>query len=146
MLREQLDFSSKKSKRRVGRGISAGQGKTAGRGTKGQRSRSGYSRKPAFEGGQTPLVHRLPKLKGFKSKRDFVETVTISQLNKFNKKTVNSKALIEAGIIEESKKALKVIGNTKPAKAFNVTADKVSAGAKKAIEDAGGTVTINKSE
>src|SRR4051794_25967445 len=77
----ELNLKSKGSIKRVGRGISAGQGKTAGRGTKGQKSRTGSSRKPGFEGGQNPLIQRLPKLRGFKSHRPTVETVYVGQLN-----------------------------------------------------------------
>jgi large subunit ribosomal protein L15 len=65
----QLDITAKKDRKRVGRGISAGGGKTAGRGTKGQKSRTGKKLRASFEGGQTPLIHKIPKNKGFKSKR-----------------------------------------------------------------------------
>ena len=71
----ELQVNSNRDARRVGRGISAGQGKTAGRGTKGQRSRTGSGRRPGFEGGQNPLMQRLPKLPGFRSIRVKAENV-----------------------------------------------------------------------
>jgi large subunit ribosomal protein L15 len=77
----ELQASSNKQGRRVGRGIAAGQGKTAGRGTKGQRSRTGKGRRPGFEGGQNPLMQRLPKLRGFKSHRPVTENVYTGDLN-----------------------------------------------------------------
>ena len=75
----QLQVTKKQSKKRVGRGISAGQGKTAGRGTKGQNSRTGGKRRPGFEGGQTPLMIRLPKLRGFTSHAPKTESVYTGQ-------------------------------------------------------------------
>jgi large subunit ribosomal protein L15 len=80
----ELSLNKDRKKTRVGRGISAGQGKTAGRGTKGQGSRTGSSRKPGFEGGQNPLISRIPKLRGFKPFWDKPTTVTTSVLNKFD--------------------------------------------------------------
>lgn len=80
----ELSLNKDRKKTRVGRGISAGQGKTAGRGTKGQGSRTGSSRKPGFEGGQNPLISRIPKLRGFKPFWDKPIIVTTSVLNKFD--------------------------------------------------------------
>ena len=80
----ELELTSNRSSRRVGRGIAAGQGKTAGRGTKGQKARTGNGRRPGFEGGQNPLVQRLPKLPGFRSNRTKPENINTTQLNKLN--------------------------------------------------------------
>lgn len=93
-----LNISKNKKNKRVGRGISAGQGKTAGRGTKGQSSRSGGKRRPGFEGGQTPLMMRTPKLRGFKSHKKSAEIVKTSELNQFNGNVDNFK-LYDAGIL-----------------------------------------------
>lgn len=73
------------ARKRVGRGISAGQGKTSGRGTKGQKSRSGNTLPVGFEGGQTPLKQRLPKLRGFKSRRPAVKKISLDEINKIYK-------------------------------------------------------------
>ena len=86
-----------KSPKRVGRGIAAGQGKTAGRGTKGQGSRTGSSKRPGFEGGQNPLMQRLPKLHGFTSKRVKAENVFTDQLNNLGSK-VDSQVLADEGL------------------------------------------------
>src|SRR5262245_3413345 len=95
----ELTISKNKSGKRVGRGIAAGQGKTAGRGTKGQMARTGSHKRPGFEGGQNPLMQRLPKLPGFKSKRERAEVVYSGQLEAFGGKTVDSTVLAEAGLI-----------------------------------------------
>ncbi|MDL2342488.1 MAG: 50S ribosomal protein L15 [Patescibacteria group bacterium] len=87
-----------KAAKRVGRGIAAGKGKTAGRGTKGQKSRTGSSAKPGFAGGQNPLMQKLPKLPGFKSKRTPAENVTTSQIDALGKKTVDALELANAGL------------------------------------------------
>ena len=86
----ELQVGRNKSGKRVGRGISAGQGKTAGRGTKGQGARTGSSKRPGFEGGQNPLMQRLPKLPGFKSKAVRAEVVYTSQLDQFAGKTADA--------------------------------------------------------
>ena len=83
----QLEISSKKDRKRVGRGISAGGGKTAGRGTKGQNSRSGGRVRPGFEGGQNPIIARLPKLPGFTSHRPVIQVVTPSNLSEINQES-----------------------------------------------------------
>jgi large subunit ribosomal protein L15 len=82
----ELNIEANKSKTRVGRGIAAGKGKTAGRGTKGQHSRTGSTRRPGFEGGQNPLMQRLPKLRGFKSFKVPAETIYTGQLEQFGGK------------------------------------------------------------
>src|ERR1700733_9467539 len=94
-----LQISKNKSPKRVGRGIAAGQGKTAGRGTKGQMSRTGSKKRPGFEGGQNPLMQRLPKLHGFHSYKVPAEQVYTGQLDTFGAKTVDSFSLAEAGLV-----------------------------------------------
>ena len=94
----QLDISSKKSPKRVGRGIAAGQGKTAGRGTKGQKARAGFSQRPGFEGGQTPLAQRFPKLRGFTSHRTAPQVVYTGALDALGA-TINAETLAAAGLI-----------------------------------------------
>jgi large subunit ribosomal protein L15 len=94
----ELKVASKKSSKRVGRGISAGQGKTAGRGTKGQSSRTGGRVRPGFEGGQNPLYQRLPKLPGFTSHRPKTENVYTGQLDEFSSKTVDNFTVANAGL------------------------------------------------
>src|SRR5260370_5435883 len=98
----ELQTPKRKVAKRVGRGIAAGQGKTAGRGTKGQMSRTGSSRRPGFEGGQNPLMQRLPKLPGFRSFAVKVEVVYTGQLDAFAGKTVDANALAAAGLISNA--------------------------------------------
>jgi large subunit ribosomal protein L15 len=105
----ELKTVKKKSTKRVGRGISAGQGKTAGRGTKGQNARTGHSHRPDFEGGQTPLMMRLPKLGGFRSLRTPTENVYTGQLNDFAGKTVDNFVLAKAGITSSAHIPVKVV-------------------------------------
>lgn len=101
----------KKSKR-LGRGMGSGKGKTAGRGHKGQKSRSGYNLPRRFEGGQTPLVQRTPKAKGFKSLGQKPQLIKYTQIVKHFKKNelVNRKSLIKKGLIKNSKQKVKIIG------------------------------------
>lgn len=122
---------AKKKKKRVGRGTSSGTGKTCGRGHKGQKSRSGGTKGPRFEGGQTPLYRRLPK-RGFKNypfKKEYT-LLNVSDLSKYEGE-VNKEILKVSGF-------LKVLGNGEIAKPLTVKADKFSKSAKKKIEAAGG--------
>src|SRR5688572_30339134 len=105
----ELTLTAKKSKNQVGRGISAGQGKTAGRGTKGQKSRAGKKRRPGFEGGQNPLMQRLPKLRGFKSPHAKFELVYLSDL-KAVKGTVDNFSAHEAGLTSSPHVRVKLVG------------------------------------
>jgi large subunit ribosomal protein L15 len=129
------------AKKRVGRGPGSGHGKTSGRGEKGQKSRSGFSRQPGFEGGQMPLHRRLPK-RGFTNifKTDYA-VVNLSDLERFdNGATVDETALRQAGLVKGQHDGIKVLGNGKLSKKLTVAATKFSATAKSAIEAAGGTV------
>ena len=156
---------SRKAKRRVGRGIASGQGKTAGRGTKGQKARAGGSIPAWFEGGQTPLHQRLPKLHGFKNpfkiEYEVVNLGSIAALVELGvlesgempgaKKsksgasapiTVNQEILRAAGLVRTLDKPLKVLGEGELSTALFVVADRFSASARSKIEAAGGTVSV----
>lgn len=135
----ELNVTKAKSGKRVGRGIAAGQGKTAGRGTKGQRSRTGSGKKPGFEGGQTPLMQRLPKLPGFTSKAVRAEVVYTGQLDDFGSKTVDAEALATAGLISNQYVKVKVITKGEVTKKVTVKAQGISASALAAIQKAGGS-------
>jgi large subunit ribosomal protein L15 len=131
---------SKKPRRRVGRGIGSGLGKTAGRGHKGQKSRSGGYHKVGFEGGQMPLQRRLPK-RGFKShKLPFNAEVTLSTLERLGAAEVDMLVLKQAGLIGQLVKVAKVIKSGSLTKAVKLNGIGATAGAKAAIEAAGGSV------
>ena len=136
---------SKKSRKRVGRGPGSGKGKTAGRGMNGQKSRSGGGKRAGFEGGQTPLARRLPKLPGFKNfNRVEYLPVNVGRLNeKFeNGDVVNGETLCEKGIIKRPDALVKVLGDGELNKSLTVQVDKVSASAASKIEAAGGKVEV----
>lgn len=135
----ELNIEASKTKRRVGRGIAAGRGKTAGRGTKGQGSRTGSRARPGFEGGQNPLMQRLPKLRGFKSHRTPAENVTVGQLEQFGGKTVDSEALAAAGLISSAYVRVKLLGGGELTKKVTVKLPTASRSAITAIENAGGS-------
>jgi len=132
---------SKRTHRRVGRGASAGQGKTCGRGVKGQRARNGGYHKTGFEGGQMPLQRRLPKI-GFKSamKASRAE-LTLDDLMRVTTGDVTLKGLIEANLVPEYTKLVKIILSGSVTKAFVVKDKAVTAtkGAKSAVVSAGGS-------
>jgi large subunit ribosomal protein L15 len=131
---------SKKAHLRVGRGASAGQGKTCGRGVKGQRARKGGYHKVGFEGGQMPLQRRLPKI-GFKSAMQASRSeLTLSDLMRVKVADVTLKGLIEANLVPEYTKRVKIILSGKVSKAYTIKDKHISAtkGAKSAVETAGG--------
>lgn len=134
---------SRKSRKRVGRGNGSGIGKTSGRGMNGQKSRAGGGKNAGFEGGQTPLARRLPKLPGF-TNINHVEyiPVNVSRLEeKFEVgETVDGSSLKAKGIIKHADALVKVLGDGELTKALTVKVDKVSASAAKKIEAAGGKV------
>lgn len=131
---------AKRPRRRVGRGIGSGLGKTAGRGHKGQKSRAGGYHKVGFEGGQMPLQRRLPK-RGFKSALlKFNAEVTLSDLERLGSAEVDVLALKKAGLVREIAKVVKVIKSGQLTKAVKLTGVRATAGAKAAIEAAGGSV------
>ena len=131
---------AKHAKRRVGRGIGSGLGKTAGRGHKGQKSRAGGYHKVGFEGGQMPLQRRLPK-RGFKSHLlKFNAEVTLTALDQLGLAEVDVLALKQAGLVGELAKVVKVIKSGALTKAVKLNGVGATAGAKAAIEAAGGSV------
>lgn len=135
---------SKKRKKRVGRGIAAGQGKTAGRGTKGQGARSGGGKGPYFEGGQLPLVRRLPFKRGFTNiwRVEYAE-VNLEHLARFRKGAeVSPETLAEAGIIKSEQKPVVILGRGELEKPLVVKAHRFSASAREKIEAAGGSVEV----
>lgn len=123
---------------RVGRGISAGRGKTAGRGTKGQGSRKSPVR-AGFEGGQTPIYMRLPKLRGFKTKRTAQETVKVGELQAVKKVTIDTNSLYEAGLISSPHTSVKLIAGGELSAKKTVRLQAASASAIETVEKAGGT-------
>jgi large subunit ribosomal protein L15 len=127
---------SKHARKRVGRGPGSGLGKTAGRGEKGQKSRTGYSRRPGFEGGQMPLIRRVPK-RGFTNiwKTEYA-VVNLAQLADFEG-DVTPEVLVERGLVRAGRK-VKVLGDGEIGKALRVVADKFSKSAREKIEAAGG--------
>ena len=136
----QLAVKSNKSANRVGRGISAGQGKTAGRGTKGQNARTGGGTRPGFEGGQTPLYMRIPKLPGFRSLKPKSYEVKTGSLNKFSGSVSNTE-LYEAGLIDNVYANVKIISGGDVTKKLNVTLQGATKTAITQIEKAGGKFT-----
>jgi large subunit ribosomal protein L15 len=131
---------SKKARRRVGRGIGSGLGKTAGRGHKGQKSRAGGYHKVGFEGGQMPLQRRLPK-RGFKSHNlQFNGEVTLASLEILGAAEVDLLSLKAAGLVGQNVKNVKVIKTGELKRAVKLTGIGATAGAKAAIEAAGGSL------
>jgi large subunit ribosomal protein L15 len=131
---------AKHAKRRVGRGIGSGLGKTAGRGHKGQKSRAGGYHKVGFEGGQMPLQRRLPK-RGFKSHLlKYNAEVTLAMLEQLGAAEVDLPTLKAAGLVGELARVVKVIKSGELTKAVKLTGVGATAGAKAAIEAAGGSI------
>jgi len=131
---------SKKNTKRVGRGIGSGTGKTCGRGHKGQKSRSGGFTKVGFEGGQMPLQRRLPKV-GFASRSAKLSAeVRLGELANVDADVIDIAALIKANIVSAITQKAKVIDSGEIAKAVQLKGIKVTPGARKAIEAAGGKI------
>ena len=138
----QAPKGARKSRKRVGRGIAAGQGKTAGRGTKGQGARSGGSKGPYFEGGQLPLVRRLPFKRGFTNifKVQYVP-VNLYRLEEFEADAEISPAtLAAAGIIKSAELPIAILGHGELDRPLVVKAHRFSSSARAKIEEAGGSV------
>ena len=131
-------------KKRVGRGPGSGLGKTAGRGEKGQKSRSGYSAKIGFEGGQMPLHRRLPK-RGFTNifKKEWIE-VSLSALEQSfdGGEEVTPELLHERGLIKKARRDVVVLGTGDISKALRISAHRFTKSAREKIEKAGGAVTV----
>ena len=135
----ELKAKSNRNARRVGRGISAGQGKTAGRGTKGQNARAGSTKRPGFEGGQNPLMQRLPKLKGFKSKRPIIDLISTTQLNELKVKIVDNNVLVEAKLIEHQYSRVKLVAGAELNRAVVVKLQSASKSAAGLLSASGGS-------
>lgn len=135
---------SKKSRKRVGRGISAGQGKTAGRGTKGQRARAGFGGKIYRQGGSLPLFRRLPFKRGFTNinRVEWTE-VNLELLDGFPAQTeITPETLLEAGLIKNLRKPVVLLGRGEVTVPLNIRLHRISRGAQASIEAAGGTVEV----
>ena len=135
---------AKRRKKRVGRGRASGHGKTSTRGHNGQGQRSGYSFRFGFEGGQTPLFRRLPKLHNFDQveTRDWVE-VNVGSLSSFTSNSeVNPETLVEQKVMRKLSASVRILGNGEVKVPLKVRAHHVTAGARKKIEAAGGSVQI----
>lgn len=131
---------AKKPAKRVGRGIGSGLGKTGGRGHKGQKSRSGGTVRPGFEGGQMPIQRRLPKF-GFTSRKSLVaDQVTLSEIVKVEGDVVSLESLKAAGIVKKDRLFVKVMKSGEVTRAVTVKGLKVTKGAREAIEAAGGKI------
>ena len=131
-------------RRRVGRGLGSGRGKTAGKGVKGQKSRSGGSIPPRFEGGQLPLVKKLPYRRGFNNPfRIEYEVVNIGDLDRLPGGTaITPDTLRQAGLVRRNSSPVKVLAGGSVNGALTITAHAFSAAAREAIEAAGGTITV----
>ena len=130
--------------KRLGFGESSGHGKTSGKGHKGQRARSGHGIKPGFEGGQMPLIRRIPK-RGFRHPRSWItEIINVETLNRFQSGCeVNPASLVEAGLVRATGRIrVKILGDGELKQSLNVTAHGFSESARKKILDAGGKVEL----
>ena len=136
-------YGSRSKRLRVGRGESSGLGKTAGRGSKGQQSRTGGGSYVGFEGGQTPLYRRIPKLRGFKNffKKDYA-VINLQDLIDLSEAVIDLNLLKEKRLVRSSAKLLKVLGDGDLKKAFKITAHAFSESAKQKIKDAGGETIL----
>lgn len=142
-LDELSSVAEKKTKRRVGRGMSSGLGKTSGRGHKGQKARSGGGVRRGFEGGQTPLYRRLPK-RGFNNTvfaKDYVE-VTLTMLNKSEAKEVSAETLLAEGIISKVKDGIVILATGNLEKKLTVKAKRFTKTAQEKIEAVGGKTEV----
>jgi large subunit ribosomal protein L15 len=134
---------SRKDRKRVGRGHGSGHGGTSGRGDKGQGSRAGGTKGPGFEGGQTPLAMRLPKLPGFKNRwRQEYDVVNVSRLDALfsDGDVVDGDSLKAKGVIKSADAAVKVLGDGEITKKLTIRVQKLSGAARVKIEAAGGKV------
>ena len=133
---------SKRGRKQVGRGDGSGHGTYCGRGSKGQKSRSGFRTKPGFEGGQLPLIRRLPRKRGFTNifKKNY-SLVNLDELNKFEAGSeVTPETLVAAGVVRSLRQPIKILAGGDITYPLSVKANRFSAAAKAKIEAAGGTV------
>lgn len=136
---------SRKSPKRLGRGVGSGSGKTAGRGTKGYNSRSGGGVRPGYEGGQMPIQRRLPK-RGFRNIfKKKIAVINIRDLARFDSGSlVNGDALVQAGLIKGKHDGIKLLGHGEINYPLEVKVDFISDSAREKVETAGGTVEVLK--
>ena len=140
---------SRHKKKRVGRGAGSGHGGTSTRGHKGAQSRSGFKRKPGFEGGQMPLIRRVPKFGFTNINRIDHQVVNVATLQRLADEgllsggVVTNEVLYQVGAVSKKSVPVKILGNGDLSATLTVTVDKVSASAKAKIESAGGAVTVN---
>lgn len=135
---------ARRARRRVGRGDGSGRGTYAGKGMKGQKARSGKGPRPGFEGGQLPLIKRLPELRGFTNifKKEYA-LVQVGSLDTIEGiEPVTLEALVQFGLLKNLKLPVKILGDGEVSKALTVSAHKFSGAAQKKIEDAGGKVEV----
>lgn len=137
----ELQTTRQKKPIRAGRGISAGRGKTAGRGTKGQNARKSGGVRPGFEGGQSTLMQKMPKLRGFRSVKAVSYEVYTSDLNDLGAK-VDNQALVDAGLVPDAYSSVKVLKTGELKKKVTVSLQAASAAAVKEIEKAGGSFVV----
>jgi large subunit ribosomal protein L15 len=137
----ELQITAGKNKKRVGRGIAAGQGKTAGRGTKGQGARTGKKLNAMFQGGQRALVQAIPKARGFKSLKTPAQVVYLDHLNAFKGKTADNFTLFEEGYIASPFHTVKVIARGELTEKVTLNVQAASKSVQEAIVKAGGTFT-----
>ena len=134
---------SRKSDKRLGRGVGSGWGKTAGRGTKGYNSRSGGGVRPGYEGGQMPIQRRLPK-RGFTNIfRKKIAVINLKDLLAFESGSlVDEAALVKAGLVKGQRDGIKLLGHGEIKVALNIKLNQVSKSAREKIEAAGGSVEV----
>lgn len=137
----ELQVDANKNKKRVGRGIAAGQGKTAGRGTKGQGARTGKKLSPVFQGGSGALVRRTPKVRGFKSLRTPAQIVYLDHLNAFKGKTADNFTLFKEGYVSTPFHTVKVIARGELTVPVTLNVQAASASVQEAVKKAGGAFT-----
>jgi large subunit ribosomal protein L15 len=135
----ELQVTPNKNKKRVGRGIAAGQGKTAGRGTKGQGSRTGKKLNAMFQGGSGALVRRTPKARGFKSLRTPAQVVYLDHLNAFKGKLADNMSLFEAGLVATPFHSVKIIARGELKEKVTLRVQAASKSVQEAVTKAGGT-------
>ena len=136
-------FGSTTAPKRLGRGVGSGLGKTSGKGHKGAKARSGGGKRPGFEGGQMPLVRRLPKRGFYNNFRTEYVAINVSRLDIFEDgATVTPVDLIEYGIIKNIRDGIKIMGNGEITKKLTVQSNKFTASANEKIEDAGGKAEV----
>ena len=132
-----------KSRKRIGRGEGGGRGKTSGRGHKGQRARAGFSQRPGFESGHIPLYRKLPKrgFSNFEFRTDYA-IVNVGDLERIDGEVIDKASLVKAGLVRNSDKLIKILGEGELSRKVTVSAHKFSGSAKEKIEAAGGSAQV----